>query len=127
MTANIRLVVDSDSEFAGLKDTLDRLKQQLGAQGVIQTMAFADLKASIVALKGALDNIDADVAGLAKTIDDLKALVGHGMSPDQVTEAQSLLDQAKSQAQAIADRTPDAPPPASPSPSPAPVEPPPAV
>ncbi len=72
-------------------------------------MAFSDLKASLVAFGGILDNIDKDVAGLQAAVDDLKAQIAVGMTPEQVTEAQALADQIKSKAQAIADRTPDAP------------------
>ena len=70
-------------------------------------ISLMTMQASIVSINESLANIDVDVAALNKVIDDLKLLVGQGMTPDQVTEAQSLLDQAKAKAKSIADETPD--------------------
>lgn len=130
MSANIRFVVDSDSEFVEVKAALVRLEQAINAQGATHTMAFEDIKADLVAIKGSVANTDADVTALnAKidalnaNVDDLKAQIAVGMTPEQVAEVQALADQIKVQAKALADRTADAPEPVSP--SPAPVEPPP--
>ena len=61
----------------------------------------ASMKASLVTLGKALDNIAADVAGL-------KAQVVPGMAQADVDAVQASLDTIATQAQALADSTPDA-------------------
>ena len=65
--------------------------------------AADDMKAKLVTLGSALDNIAADVAAL-------KAQIGTGMSDADVADIQAKIDAIAAAAQTLADSTPDAPP-----------------